>query len=104
MIKHYGLVVLILVLLFLTGCTSSSEAKVNVYNSGELSIKVTLYYSTIDITPGKREGFTLTWPGRGAMRVSMVYFPTGQPVRSKYQDLELNNGDVLDLSVGFAKN
>ncbi|MBE0665432.1 MAG: hypothetical protein E4H23_01810 [Chrysiogenales bacterium] len=104
MIKHYGLVVLILVLLFLTGCTSSSEAKINVDNSGELSIKVTINYSTIEIAPGKREGFTLTWPGRGAMRVSMVYFPVGQPVRSQYKDLELNNGDVLDLSVGFAKN
>ncbi len=65
MIKHYGLVVLILVLLFLTGCSSSSEAKINVYNNGELSIKVTIYYSTMEIAPGKREGFTLHLARKG---------------------------------------
>ncbi len=104
MIKHYGLAALMLVLLLLSGCTSSSEAKINVDNSGEVSIKVTIYYSTMEIAPGKREGFTLTWPGKDTMRVSMVYFPVGQPLRSQYQDLELKNGDVLDLSVGFTRN
>jgi len=96
--------ILAALLLLLTGCTRTSEAKVNVYNMGELSIKVTIYYSTSEFAPGKTETFTLTWPGKGSMKVSMVYYPIGQPARSQYKDLELNDGDDITVNVEFKKN
>ncbi|MBU4268023.1 MAG: hypothetical protein KJ808_04145 [Acidobacteria bacterium] len=95
--------VLAAVLLWLSGCTRTSEAKVNVYNKGELATKVTIYYSTSQISPGQTETFTLTWPGRGTMRVSMDYFPVGQPARSQYQELNLNHGDDITINVEFTK-
>ena len=96
--------ILAALLLLLTGCTRTSEATVNVYNKGELTVKVTIYYSTSELAPGKTETFTLTWPGKGAMSVSMVYYPVGQPLRSQYQDLELNDGDDITVNVEFKKN
>ncbi len=94
-----------LVLLFwLSGCTRNSEAKVNVFNQGELETKTTIYNSTAQIAPGKTATFTLTWPGRSSIHVSMVSFPVAQPARSQYQDLELHHGDDLALSVDFKKN
>ncbi len=104
MSKHRGWILLLPVLLCLAGCTRTSEAKVNVTNTGELSIKVTISYTTSEIAPGKSDTFTLTWPGRGTMKVSMLYFPVGQPARSLNRDLELDHGDVLDLDLGFSKN
>jgi len=96
--------VLAAVLLWLSGCTRTSEAKVNVYNKGELATKVTIYYSTSQISPGQTETFTLTWPGRDTMRVSMAYFPVGQPARSQYKELNLNHGDDITINVEFTKN
>ncbi len=83
MSKRCGWIVLLLVLLGLTGCTRTSEAKVNVTNKGELSIKVVISYSTSEIAPGKSDTFTLTWPGRGTLNVNMLYYPVAQPARSQ---------------------
>ena len=73
-------------------------------NTGELTIKVAISYSTSEIAPGKSDTFTLTWPGRDTMHVNMLYYPVAQPARSQNRDLELNHGDVLDLELGFSKN
>jgi len=35
------------------------------------------------------------------MSVTLIYYPVGQPQRSRYLDLELLRGDTLDLHVGF---
>jgi len=97
-------IVLAASVLWLSGCTRSSEAKVNIYNKGALSIKATIYYTTSEIAPGQRETFKLTWPGRGSLQVNMVYYPGDQPARAVNQDLELNNGDDLTFEVEFAAN
>jgi hypothetical protein len=91
-------------LCWLAGCARSSEARVNVFNQGELDTHVTIYNSTSQIAPGKTATYTLTWPGRDSIHVSMVAFPVAQPVRSRYQDLEVNHGDMLEISVDFKKN
>jgi hypothetical protein len=91
-------------LFWLSGCTRNSEAKVNVFNQGELETKTTIYNSTAPIAPGKTATFTLTWPGRDSIHVSMVSYPVAQPSRAQYQDLELHHGDVLELNVDFKKN
>ena len=103
MIKRCGWILLLAVLLCPAGCTRTSEAKVNVNNTGELTIKVTISYSTSQIAPGQSDTITLTWPGRESMFISMLYYPVGQPARSQYKDLELNHGDVLDFDLGFSK-
>lgn len=102
--KSIKWLVLATVLLWLTGCTRNSEAKVNVNNKGALSIKVTIYYTTSEIAPGQKETFTLTWPGRDTMNVNMLYYPVGQPARSQNKDLELDHGDDISLDVEFAVN
>jgi hypothetical protein len=104
MFKKMKWIVLVAALFWLGGCTRTSEAKVNVTNMGELETKVTLYYSTFQLIPGKTGTFTLSWPGRGSLRVNMTSYPVAQPGRVKSQDLELNNGDELDLEVEFTKN
>jgi hypothetical protein len=104
MSKRCGWILLLLILLYWTGCGRTSEAKVNVTNTGELAIKVAISYSTSEIAPGKSDTFTLTWPGRDTMDINLLYFPVGQPARSEYRELELNPGDVLDLNLGFSKN
>jgi hypothetical protein len=88
-------------LYLLSGCTRTSEATVNVFNQGDLETKVTIYYSTAQIAPGKTASYTLSWPGRDTIHVSMTSYPVAQPARSQTQDLELNHGDVLDVSVNF---
>ena len=93
--------VLAAILGWLVGCTRTSEARVNVSNQGELETKVTIYNSTAQIPSGKTATFTLTWPGRDPIHVSIVSFPVAQPARAQYQDLEVNHGDELDLSVNF---
>lgn len=102
MSKRCGWIFLLLILPGLAGCTRTSEAKVNVTNTGELSIKVVISYSTSELAPGKSDTFTLTWPGRGTMKVNMLYFPVAQPARAQNRDLELNHGEVLDLDLGFS--
>jgi len=101
MSKRMRWLVLMALLFWLSGCTRSSEAKVNVFNQGELDTKVTIYNSTSQIAPGKTATYTLTWPGREPIHVSMVSFPVAQPSRSQYQDLAVNHGDVLEISVNF---
>jgi hypothetical protein len=96
--------VLAAVALFLAGCGRTSEAKVNLFNNGELDTRVTIDIKTSQLSPGQKDTFTLTWPGRDTIHVSMVFYPVGQLARSKYQDLELKHGDLLDFNVGFTKN
>ena len=103
MSKRMRWLVLAAMLGWLVGCTRTSEAKVNVSNQGELETKVTIYNSTAQISPGKTATFTLTWPGRDPIHVSMVSFPVAQPARAQYRDLEVNHGDELDVSVIFNK-
>jgi hypothetical protein len=95
---------MVALLYWLSGCTRTSEATVNVFNKGELEVKVTVFNSSAQIATGKTATFTLSWPGRDTIHVSMVSFPVAQPVRSQTQDLALNHGDVLDVSVEFKKN
>ena len=103
MSKRMRWLVLLAILYWLGGCSRASEAKVNVFNQGELAANVTIYYSTAQIAPGKTATFTLTWPGRDPMHVSMVSYPVAQPARAQYQDLEVNHGDDLQVSVNFKK-
>ena len=88
-------------LFWLSGCTPTGKAEVNVFNQGTLTARVTIYNSAAEIAPGKTATYTLTWPGRDSMRVSMVSFPLNQPSRAQYRDLEINHGDELNLSVEF---
>ncbi|HEX7502561.1 MAG TPA: hypothetical protein VF451_03995 [Acidobacteriota bacterium] len=104
MSKRMRWLVLVALLFWLGGCTRNSEAKVNVFNQGELETKITIYNSTAQIAPGKTATFTLSWPGRDSIHVSMASFPVAQPARAQYQDLELHHGDVLELNVEFRKN
>jgi hypothetical protein len=99
--KRCAWLALALMLLISSACTRTSEAKVNVTNTGTVAIKVTISYNTSALTPGVSDTFTLTWPGRGAMRVSMTYYPIGQPLRSRYEEMELRHGDVVNFNVGF---
>jgi len=103
MSKRCGWIALALVLLFLGGCTRNSEAKVTVHNTGELAIKVTIYYTSSTIIVGGSDTFTLTWPGRSTMHVNMSSYPIGQTARVMNQDLELKNGDDLSVNVEFKK-
>lgn len=99
--KRARWLVLLASLVWLTGCTPTGKAEVNVFNQGALTARVTIYNSTAEIAPGKTATYTLTWPGRDTMRVSMVSFPLNQPSRAVYRDLEINHGDELNLSVEF---
>ncbi len=103
MSKRLRWLVLLAILCSPGGCTRSSEAKVNVFNQGELAANVTIYNSTAAIAPGKTATFTLTWPGRDPIHVSMTSYPVAQPGRAQYQDLEVNHGDELEVSVNFNK-
>jgi hypothetical protein len=104
MIKRMRWLVLAAALFWLVGCTRASEAKVNVFNQGELETKVTIYYSTAQIVPGKTVTYTLSWPGRDPIHVNMISFPVAQPARVQNQDLEVSPGDALEVSVNFRKN
>jgi outer membrane biogenesis lipoprotein LolB len=99
--KQIKWIVLAMVLLWLTGCTHTSEAKVNVFNKGDLRTYLSISYSSSQINPGQTETFTLTWPGRDEMRVNMLSFPVGQPERSQNLDLKLNDGDDITVNVEF---
>jgi hypothetical protein len=101
--KRMRWLVMVVLLFWLSGCTRTSEATVNVFNKGELEAKVTIYNSTSQVAPGKTAAYTLSWPGRDSIHVSMISYPVAQPARSQSQDLELNHGDVLDVSVEFKK-
>lgn len=94
---------LTLALLFLSGCSRSSEAKVTVHNAGELAVKVTIYYTTSTILVGNSDTFTLTWPGRNTLHINMTSYPVGQTSRVENTDLELNNGDDITVNVEFKK-
>jgi hypothetical protein len=95
--------VLAAVLLWLTGCYHNSEAKVNVVNKGELSINATIYSTNSLIAPGLTETFTLSWPGRGDINVSLFASPVGDLVRSVTKPLVLNDGDDITVNVEFNK-
>lgn len=103
MSKRMRWLALLAILYWLGGCTRESEAKVNVFNQGELAANVTIYNSTAPIAPGKTAIFTLSWPGRDPIHVNMTSYPVAQPARAQYRDLELNHGDELEVSVNFNK-
>jgi len=105
MSKHCGWIALalVLVLLFLSGCTRTSEAKVTVNNTGELAIKVSIYYTTSTILVGKSDIFTISWPGRSPIHLSMAAYPVNQDLRVEHTDLVLNHGDNLSFNVEFKK-
>jgi len=102
--KQIKWILLAAALLWLTGCTRTSEAKVNVYNNGELSIYVSIHYTDAMLAPAGSDTFTLTWPGRGTMKVDVLAYPIGQPARFQNTALELNHGDDITVNVGFTKN
>jgi hypothetical protein len=102
--KRYAWIALAVgLMLALGGCTRNSEAKVTVHNTGELGIKVTIYYSTSTIPVGGSDTFTVTWPGRKTLHLNMASYPVGQTSRIENTDLALNNGDDINLDVAFEK-
>jgi hypothetical protein len=105
MSKRCGWIALALgvALIFMGGCSRTSEAKVTVYNTGELTIKVTIYYSTSTISVGNSDTFTVSWPGRNTLRINMVSYPVNQTARLENTELLLKNGDDISLNVEFKK-
>jgi hypothetical protein len=101
MFKKMKWIVLVAALFWLGGCTRTSEAKVNVTNTGAVQISVTISDNTTMLAPGANDTITLTWPGRILLDATMVYYPVGQFARAEYIFLELNHGDALDFHVGF---
>jgi hypothetical protein len=93
---------LVLLLLALSACSGTSEGSVSVTNTGVLAIQVTISYNMTTLAPGASDTFTLSWPGGDSMSVTLIYYPVNQPQRSRYLDLELLNGDTIDLRIGFA--
>jgi uncharacterized protein YcfL len=104
MIKRMKWIALALVLLWLTACATTSEAKVNVTNKGELETTVIINSITAQISPGKMETYTISWSGNFTVRPVMYSYPVGQPTRMTSVSLELKNGDELNLEVAFKTN
>jgi outer membrane biogenesis lipoprotein LolB len=101
MIKQIKWILLIVVLLWLTGCTHTSEAKVHVVNKGTFLTYVNIYYTSSQIKVGESDTFTLSWPGRGDTHVVMLSYPVGQPNRYQNQELTLSDGDDITVYVEF---
>jgi hypothetical protein len=99
--RPYASLPLVLALLGLSACASTSEAKITVTNSGAVPINVTISDNMATLAPGASDTIALTWPGRVPNDVTMIYYPVGQPARAEYMFLELNHDDALDFHVGF---
>jgi len=94
--------VLASVLLWLAGCTHTSEAKVTVVNTGSVYTYVSIYYASSKIAVGKSDTFTLSWPGRDVIDLIMQYYPVGQPLRVEFHSLSLKDGDDITVEVKFS--
>ncbi len=90
-----------LVLLGLAGCSNSSEAKITVINRSAMEIKVAINSISTTLATGAADTITMTWPGRGSMEVTLMYYPIGQPNLARYRYLELYHGDALSVNLGF---
>jgi hypothetical protein len=101
MSKQMKWIALAVGLLWLAGCTHNSEAKVTVFNKSALSIYVTIYRTSSLIASGQTDTFTLTWPGRSDMSVSMNSYQLGHSELIQSLPLVLKDGDDITVNVEF---
>jgi hypothetical protein len=109
MSKHLGWTFLFLALLFMSGCSRTSEAKLTITNKGALAAKVTVYcsgsinstYATGTVNPGESKVSTISWPGRDSILLSIISYPVAQSTRTETVYLTLNNGDDETVNVEF---
>lgn len=92
---------LLLALLAMAGCGKTSEARITVINRSAVEIKVAANSLSTTLAAGAADTIAMTWPGRDSMDVTLVYYPSGQAEKARYQYLELNHGDAISVNLVF---